>query len=90
MLGFVELGSVKSLKVFQVLCQNSYRSFENAEKSLREKEKQLTRGPALAHEKCIKTTTTQMSKLQEPVRKICLRNCASRNRGFSRDNWVTT
>ena len=28
----------------------------------------------MAHEKCIKTTTTQMLKLQEPVRKYVLEN----------------
>ena len=51
MLGFVGSGFVKSLKVFQVICRNCYRSFENAEKKFRKKKKQLTRGGALTHEK---------------------------------------
>ena len=62
MLGFVEPGFVKFLKV---ICPNHYRSVENAEKIFREKEKQLARGLGLAQEKYVKTTTTQMSKFPE-------------------------
>ena len=54
MLHFVGSGFVKSSKDFQVICRNCYRSFEKAEKilNLREKEKQLAKGCALAQEKC--------------------------------------
>ena len=53
MLDFVGSGFVKSSKDFQVICRNCYRSFEKAEKflNLREKEKQLAKGCALAQEK---------------------------------------
>ena len=53
MLGFVRPGFLKPSKNFQVICRNCYRSFENAEKiwNLREKEKYLTKGRALAQEK---------------------------------------
>ena len=48
MLGFVESGFVK---IFQVICRNCYRSFENPEKKFREKKKQLARGHELVQEK---------------------------------------
>ena len=53
MLGFIGSGFIKSLKDFQVICRNCYRSFENAEKilNLREKKKQLVKGRALSQEK---------------------------------------
>ena len=53
-------------KDFQIICRNCYRSFQNAEKLFKEKEKQLARGRALAREKYTKVKTTRMSKFPEP------------------------
>ena len=43
MLGFAGSGFVKSLIFYQVICRNCYRNVENAEKTFREKKKELAR-----------------------------------------------
>ena len=53
-------------KDFQVICRNCDRSFQNAEKRFKEKEKQLSRSRALAQEKYTKIKTTRMLKFPEP------------------------
>ena len=84
MLGFAGSGIVKSLKVFQVICHNCYRSFENAENIFRERKKQLARGRALAQEKYdLKRTKENTAQTK------CCRNLSWLRR-ISREKWTST
>ena len=59
MLGFAGSGLIKFLKVFQEICRNCYRSFEDAENIFRAKKKQLVRGRAVAKEKYARKRTKE-------------------------------
>ena len=60
-------------KCFQVICRKCYKSFQNGKKLFDEKQKQFSRGLALAEDKYVITKTSRMSKFPDPAKKKTLR-----------------